>query len=426
MTAPKSKIFACMLFLSALLTACLPAPANLVQSPVGRDADPNIPSGNLASLVDGNNAFAMDLYHSLISKSGNLVLSPYSISLALAMTEAGARGQTANQMAESLHFLQPDDQLHAAFNQLDQDLEKNSNLPGSTDQAFRLNIANGIWAQQDHPFQTAFLDLLARNYGAGVHLADFVTKADSVRSEINDWVSNKTEGKIQNLIAPGGLDPLTRMVLVNAIYFKADWQNQFDPNSTQDGPFHLVDGSQIQVKLMSNNLHGILYTQIGSLQAVELPYQGGSTAMDILVPDSGTFNNFESTLDSKALIAILGSYQRAEVDLALPKFRYSSQFGLADTLKGLGMTDAFDMNTADFTGMDGQRDLYIGAVVHQAFVSVDEKGTEAAAATAVIMETGSAPLHAAIRLVVDRPFLFLIRDLKSGQILFIGRVMSPA
>ncbi len=415
-----------LIVMSLLFSACGPAPsASLAQSSLPREMNPNVSQDNLSTLVDGNNAFALDLYQALRTQTGNLVYSPYSISLALAMTYAGARGQTESQMAGTLHFTLPQDQLHPAFNQLDLNLEQEGKSDAKDQQPLQLNVANGVWAQQDHPFQQAFLDLIAQNYGAGIHLADFVKNAESIRQEINGWVSDRTNSKIQNLIPQGALDALTRMVLVNAIYFKADWQEPFDPNSTHDAPFNLLNGSQVQVKMMSNTLHGVPYTSGDGYQAIELAYQGGNAAMDIIVPDEGKFNDFETTINSKKVDEILNQLQPSDVNLSLPKFTYSSDFGLSDTLKSLGMTDAFDANKADFSGMDGARDLFIGAVIHKAFVAVDEKGTEAAAATAVIMQAMSAPMPPPVQLTVDRPFIFIIRDLSSKQILFIGRVENP-
>ncbi len=399
---------------------------NIAQSSQARIAAPNVPAGDLGSLVEGNNAFAFDLYRSVGSQSGNLVFSPYSISLALAMTYGGARSSTETQMAQTMHYLLTQERLHPAFNSLDLELQQEGQAPSKDIQPLQLSIANGVWAQQDHPFLPAYLDLVAENYGAGIHLADFVNQAESARQGINQWVSDQTRNKINNLIPQGALDALTRMVLVNAIYFKADWESPFDPNSTGDAPFNLPDGSQTQVKMMSNTLHGIPYTQGSGYQAIELPYQGGSAVMDVLVPDAGTFQGFENALDSQKFDGILKDLRPATVALGLPKFTYSSEFSLADTLKAMGMGDAFDPKLADFSGMDGQRDLYIGAVIHKAFVAVDEKGTEAAAATAVIMQAASAPAGDIVRLTIDRPFLYVIRDAASGQILFVGRVIHPS
>jgi serpin B len=215
------------------------------------------------------------------------------------------------------------------------------------------------------------------------------------------------------------------MVLVNAIYFKADWLSEFDPNNTHDAPFHLLDGSETQVKMMGDLLTGVPYLSGDGFQAIELPYAGETAAMTILVPDEGNFAVFESKLDAAKLNEILGALQPSTVQLRLPKFTFESQFSLPDQLSAMGMPSAFDPTLADFSGMTGNRDLFISDVIHKAFVAVDEKGTEAAAATVAIMELAMAPASN-ISLIVDRPFIFLIRDTVSGQILFLGRVVNPA
>jgi serpin B len=407
------------------VSACSPAPGILAQSSVNRETNPRVSPDNLAALVKGNNAFALDLFHVLNQQDGNLVLSPYSISLALAMTFAGARSRTESQMAAALHYTLPPDQLHPSFNQLDLDLQQAGRSPSSDLQPLQLNVANGVWVQQGHPFQPEYLDLIGRNYSAGIHSADFVSHAETARNEINDWTSNQTQGKIRELVPQGALDGPTRMVLINAIYFKADWQDQFDPNSTQAADFNLLDGTRVQAKMMSVTLNSVLYARENGMQAIELPYQGGTASMDIFVPDPGNFNNFETALDSQKLDKVLGRLQASSVSLGLPKFTYAGQLSLAEKLKTLGMIDAFDSKGADFSGMDGALDLYIGAVIHRAYVAVDEKGTEAAAASAVIMESSAAPLQQPIHLEIDRPFVFLIRDTHTRQILFIGKVLNP-
>lgn len=410
------KLFSLVLVL-ALLGACTPRPAaSLAQSSLPRLLDPQVVAGEVETLANGNNAFALDLYHSLPGDN-NIIFSPYSISLALAMTYAGARGETATQMAQALHFTLPDESLHATFNRLD------LNLMRKDDSAFRLHIANALWAQKDHPFLQEYLDLLAVNYGAGIHIADFA-KTEAARREINDWVSRQTEEKIQDLIPAGALDAMTRLVLVNAIYFKADWETPFDPNETADAPFYLLDGSQVTVPMMSAELGGVRYGRGENYEVIELPYQGGTAAMDILLPEKGQFQIFATGLNVEQLNLALESLQPASVQLHLPKFRFTSDFDLGNSLSALGMEDALEPERADFSGMDGERDLYIGKVLHKAFVAVDEQGTEAAAATGVVMRL-TAALPSGVVVTVDRPFLFLIRDIPSGQILFFGQVLNP-
>ena len=410
--------------LTLLLSACgSSASASIAKSDLPRVTSPATSTGELQALVENNNAFAFDLYQSLQTRDGNLFASPYSISLALAMTYAGARGETESQMARALHFL-PQGQTHPAFNALDLQLREGGKARSGEERSLELNIANAVWAEQTYPFLQAFLDTIASNYGAGIRQADFINQYEAVRKEINTWVSDQTEGKIKDLIPEGVLDTDTRMALVNAIYFKADWLSPFEADSTREAPFHLLDGQEVTAPTMNQDSF-IPYAKGDGWQAIELAYQGGTAAMDIIVPDEGRFEEIESSLDHGTASAILGSLQPTSVQLALPKFKFESEFSLADQLAALGMTDAFDPDRADFSSMTERKDLYISAVLHKAFVAVDEKGTEAAAATAVIVGVASAPMFD-VTLTIDRPFIFLIRDLPTGQILFIGRVLNPA
>jgi serpin B len=329
-------------------------------------------------------------------------------------------------MAKAMDFTLPQDQLHPAFNALDLALANEGKAQGNNGQPMQLNIANTVWAEQTYSFQQAYLDLIAKNYGAGIQLADFIKNFDPVRLQINSWVSNQTKNKINDLLAPGSVNSRTRMVLVNAIYFKADWAVPFDANNTSDSAFNLLDGSQSQVKMMNNSKLTLPYIKGNGYQAVELPYNGNTAAMDIIMPDQGNFQNFESTLDAQKINDVFKSMQSTPIGLGLPKFTFTTNFSLSDQLKSIGMADAFDSNKADFSGMTANHDLFISDVIHKAFVAVDEKGTEAAAATAVIMQAMSMPVQQKVHLVIDHPFIFIIRDLKSGQMLFVGRVLNPA
>jgi len=408
-----------------LVSGCRPiASGRVAKSSIAREADPGIPENVLLPFANANNAFALDLYRSLRGKAGNLIYSPYSVSAALAMTYAGARGETESQMAKSLRFDLPQEQLHAAFNQLDLSLTR-AGSPGSTsEQPLQLNIANAIWTDKTVALVEGYLDAIASNYGAGIHIADFLNAFEPARREMNAWVSDQTARRIQDLIPEGAVDDSTRMVLINAIYFKGDWQHQFEANDTSDEPFHLLGGSKVEVRMMRAHLSGVAYAAGDGFQAIELPYQGGTAAMSILVPDQGNFEAFEGSLDSVRLGEILAAMQPASLELGLPKFSYGAAFDMGEQLSALGMPDAFDPDRADFSGMTGGRDLFISKVLHQAFVDVDEKGTEAAAATAIIMAPTSIMLPD-LSLVVDRPFIFMVRDSGSGQILFLGRVLDP-
>jgi serpin B len=390
---------------------------------LGRVTSPSVPPTDLQALVENNNAFAFDLYRSLQTQDENLIYSPYSISLALAMTYAGARGETESEMAQVLHYF-PQDQSHPAFNALDLQLAERGKAQSEGQTPLQLNIANAVWAEQTYPFLQSFLDTTALNYGAGVRLVDFIHQSEAARQEINDWVSDQTKEKIKDLIPQGLLGPDTRMTLVNAIYFKADWLHPFKANSTYDGPFHLLDGSEVTVPTMQQDVL-LPYAKGDGWQAIELAYQGETAAMDIIVPDEGRFEEVESSLTNQQVSAIVKGFQPTSVMLTLPKFQFESKFDLRGQLVALGMKDAFDPTTADFSGMTELNNLFISAVVHKAFVAVDEKGTEAAAATAVIMSATSAQMFD-VRLTIDRPFISIIRDLPTGQILFVGRVLNPA
>ncbi len=413
---------------SLILSACAPRAGEVAASNLQRVTDPDVASSDLQELVAGNNAFAFDMYQAVRSSDSNLFYSPYSISLALAMTYAGARGETASQMAATLRFTLPDDRLHPAFNALDLDLARRPEQAAEVDkdQRFELSIANSMWGQKDWPFLPEFLDTLVLNYGAGMRLTDFMNEPDVARREINNWVSDQTKDKIKDLIPQGVLDALTRLVLVNAIYFKAGWEYPFDKSLTEDGPFNLLDGSQISAPMMSLDTPELLgYLAGEGFQAVSLPYKGGLAEIVVLLPDEGQFEAFETSLTAERFAEILSGIQTRPVNLTMPKFSFARDLSLKVTLAGLGMKDAFDPAVADFSGIDGLRDLYIQAALHKAFIAVDEAGTEAAASTAVVIGLTSMPISE-INIRIDRPFILVIRDFPTGSILFVGRVLNPA
>jgi serpin B len=399
------------------------AGGELLKSDKERIASPDVSTSEQALLVEGNSAFAFELYQALREQEGNLFYSPHSISVALAMTYAGARNETAQQMADTLNFILEQERLHPAFNWLDAELaSRGEGAQGKDDKGFRLNIVNAIWGQKDYEFLTAFLDVLAENYGAGLRILDFMNEAEKSRLTINEWVSDQTEGRIKDLIPQGAIDALTRLVLTNAIYFNAAWEDPFDEDMTADGPFHLLDGGQVTVPMMKQT-ESFGYTERDGYQAVELQYDGNELSMVILLPEAGNFQVFEEGLQSQQVGDIINSLQSTGVALTMPKFEFDSEFSLADTLAGMGMPIAFS-GDADFSGMTGTLNLHISEVIHKAFVSVDEAGTEAAAATAVIMPE-SGPPELPVEVTIDRPFIFLIRDIETGAILFVGRVMNP-
>ncbi len=403
-----------------LASACSSsADSTEIKSDLARNTAPDVSAAELDELVAGNTAFALDLYGQVRDEPGNLFMSPYSVSMALAMTYAGAEGDTATQMADALHFTLPADRTHAAFDALDLALASRGQTARSDTIPFRLTTANAMWSQEGTQFETPFLDTLAVNYGAGMHVVDFMADPDGSRQTINQWVADRTNDRIKDLLPQGSVDELTRLVLTNAIYFSGAWQYPFDAGNTADRPFQTPTGT-VQVPSLHRSAE-LRYKAGEGYQVAELPYDGGELGMTLIVPD-GDFSSFESSLTPAALADVVTGLQAYDLDLTMPKFEFDTPLSLADALQALGMTDAFS-DAADFSGMDGARDLQITGVLHKGFVSVDEDGTEAAAATGVVVGPTAAPEPAT--LVVDRPFLFLIEDFQTRTILFLGRVVDP-
>lgn len=403
-----------------ILAVCCakPVDASEAVSDKPRDTSSEASVEDVASLVRGNTDFAFELYQTIASdgqyEGENLFLSPYSVSLALAMTWAGARGDTEAEMAETLHLDSPQETLHPAFNSLDLTLDARGG------EGLRLDMANSLWGQVGYHFLAEFLDTLAVNYGAGMRLVDYASEPEACRVRINEWVEDETERKIKDLIPRGFITPTTTLVLVNAIYFKAFWESTFDKNKTVDDHFTLLSEESVTVPMMNQEGDFLLAVEDG-YSAVELPYVGGEVSMVIVLPDQGRFEEIEESLDRERLEDIIDNLDICHgLLVSIPRFEMDCWFSLADALSKMGMPGAFT-GGADFSGMTGSRDLFIGNVLHGAYVLVNEEGTEAAAATAVVMERGMPP-----RFRADRPFIFLIRDVETGSILFVGRVMNPA
>ena len=371
------------------------------------------------SLVAGNTTFAFDLYAQLKGKQGNVFFSPYSISTCLAMTYAGARGDTEKQMAEVLHFSQKQDQIHSYFGEMQRQLN-----PAGGRKGVELSIANALWAQKGHPFLPAFLKVATSQYDAKLNQADFKTGADAAVREINLWVEKKTRDKIQNILVPGSLNEDTRLVLADAIYFKGAWAKAFVKRATVPQPFHISKSRKTDVPLMYRT-DKIKYMEDDSVQAVELPYKGNELSMVVLLPkEVEGYNRLDESLNFRNLQTWLGKMKLSEVVLMLPKFKVGSTFELSRELEKMGMRDAFQLN-ANFSGIDGRTNLSISGISHKAWAEVTEEGTEAAAATVVtISETSAKPMPIMFR--ADHPFIFLIRDVRSGSILFLGRLVDPA
>jgi len=376
------------------------------------------------TVVEGNNTFAVDLYGQLDKQEGNLFFSPASISTALAMTYAGARGETASQMAKTLHFDLESSQFHAAMGAL---LRRTTNASN----AYQLHEGNALWLQKGFAFRQEFLKLTTDDYGAVLEHVDFLRAAEAARVTINNRVAEQTNGKIKDLIPSKALSAATRLVLTNAIYFKGDWQSPFKKESTSTADFHLTEQTvAAQVPFMHERA-SFKYYDGGSFQSLAMPYKSGDLSMIMFLPASNSsLAIFESSLSGAKMTQWLGELegQSQEVDLTLPKFKATLQFELSRTLEDMGMKRAFSREEADFSGITKASKLCLSAVIHKAYIAVDEKGSEAAAATAVGIKAFArrAPQPPPIIFRADHPFIFLIRDNRSGSILFLGRMSDPS
>lgn len=364
--------------------------------------------------------YALDLYQQLRPIDGNFLFSPYSISTVLAMTYAGARGETADQIRQTLHFSLDQEQLHPSFAGLQECMDQVESKSG-----IELKIANALWPHSSYPFLNEYLALVERYYRTSITGLNY-GKPESARAAINAWVEQKTEQKIKELIPEGILNELTRLVLTNAIYFKGDWASQFDEIFTEPAPFYFAEGESITVPMMHQKGQ-FGYGHAPGVQILELPYLGGDLSMVILLPDKvDGLAQLEQQLTAENLVrwTWLVSNNEGEVELSLPRFKLSCAFKLNQMLKSMGMVDAFSDEAADFSGIDGTKYLYISAVLHKAFVAINEEGTEAAAATAVVLKIRGLP-EPLVNFRADHPFIFLIREKSSGSILFLGRVVRP-
>jgi serpin B len=387
------------------------------EEPKGQDpAGPDAKSPDAEALARGNGAFAFALYSKLKAKEGNLFFSPYNISTALAMTYAGARGDTAAEMKKTLSFTLPDDKLHPAFGTL----QAAYNAKGKR---YELRVANRLWGDKSTAFVDDYVKLTREVYGAPLESLDF-TKGEEARKAINAWVEEQTSGKIKDLIKKLGAD--TKLVLTSAIYFKGNWASQFKKENTKEEPFQPTASKKAAKAITVPMMHQTLkakYAAADGVQALELPYVGDELAMVILLPDAiDGLAELEKKLTPENLEKWLSALSEEEVAVALPKFTMTYKANLAELLGKMGMPKAFT-GDADFSGMTKGEKLWISAVIHQAFVDVNEEGTEAAAATAVTMVKGMAAPPKAF--TADHPFVFLIRDVKTGGVLFLGRVANP-
>ncbi len=404
-----------------------PSPPEYLRSSAERNLSPQVTPAAMETLVSGNTAFALNLHQTLRKTSGNLFFSPYSISGTLATLFAGARGETRREMAEALSFHLPDELLHPAVNALDLTLAGREGSEGDTATGFRLRLANALWLDTGTPVLDTYLDTLARHYGAGAWRLDFQNGPDAARDHINSWVEETTEGRIGALLPPGTITRWTRLVTTNAIYFRAAWETPFDPDLTEPGPFYPTGADPAEGALTVPFMHHkerFGYTAGEGFQAVELLYEGELLSMVILLPESGGLNDFENQLTEGFLSAILADLTPRIIRLAFPRFELTpTPLSLSDALMRMGMSTVFT-SAADLSGIDGTGDLALSEVVHQAYLAVDETGTEAAAGTGGIVGPSN-PGSPFAEVIVDRPFLVLIRDIPTESILFFGRIESP-
>ncbi|MCF7907204.1 serpin family protein [Patescibacteria group bacterium] len=406
-------------FLGIFVTACVPKEMELV--PPEEELGTASQEEALIEVVIANNEFALDLYQRYqAQEEGNIFFSPYSISSALAMTYEGARGETAEEMRSVFHFPESEEYLRSGYQSLNQVINQE-------DKDYQLRVANALWAEEDFEFLTEYFNLVNRYYGAEITNLDFKNNAEESRLTINDWVGEQTEDKIKDLIPAGAINPLTRLILTNAIYFKGNWLQEFDQDQTTERDFKVSESEVVRAEMMqrTDEEAEFNYLENEQLQILELPYQGEELSMLIFLPQGNDIDALGDTLIVEKIEEWKEELREQRVKVYLPKFKFETKYFMKKDLSDLGMSSAFS-NLADFSGMTGEKDLFISEVIHQAFVDVNEEGTEAAAATAVVMELLSAGPGSKIPVFrADHPFIFMIQQKDSGNILFLGRVMNP-
>ncbi len=388
--------------------------------------DTGATASGIKSVVDANNQFAFELYSRIGAPNQNLLFSPYGISSALAITYEGAREETADEIKQVFHFPKEDSARRPAFARL-------YNLINAPTGDYQLSTANALWIEDTYPLLQEYVRVASEYYAARATNLDFIRNAESSRVTINNWVEAHTNDKIKNLIPQGAVDPMTRLVITNAVYFKGKWALEFDPKNTHEEDFQVMPSDPIKsspdyVKAQMMHLYGenaiFNYTENYDLQAIELNYEGGEVSMLILLPKGLSTGGIESYLEPGKLARLRDQMKTEKLgEVAIPRFNFETQYELDSELSAMGMPIAFSPGNADFSGMDGTKDLYISKVIHKAFIEVNEEGTEAAAATAVIMALTSMPEHKTFR--ADHPFVFVIQEKKTGAVLFLGRVADP-
>lgn len=397
-------------------------PGEVLTSSLERNLAPAPSAAARQQLSADNRDFAFNLFQEIReNEDSNIFYSPHSISIALAMTYAGAGGETQAQMAEVLRFGLEESELHTAFNALDLELAQRSKVEVESGDAPQLNVVNATWGQHDYPFSSSYLDTLAVNYGAGLRAVDFQNAPNEVREEINQWVEDQTNDRIKNLLPEGSIDSSTALVLTNAIYFLAGWENEFPKSATVDAPFVRHDGSEVTVDLMHNS-GGFLHYLGDETLAVSLPYVGGELAFIALMPtDAADYDAWEAGLNRERFDAVIEGMTVASGQVALPRFRFEGEYDAKVLFESMGWTNFADLSRMVEGGSSG---LEITAILHKSFIALDEEGTEAAAATAVVVGETAGPIDS-FEMKFDRPFAYVIYDKPTDTILFLGRVSDP-
>lgn len=407
----------------------------LVQSELEREAQPKVTSAELEQFGDQSREFALDLYGQVVDNTNNVFLSPYSVRAGLAMLYAGAESETKEEMTSALHFALPEPTLHAAFNATDIALKGRRNEVGgdespdkpggdtSNEGDLELRGTNAAFGQMGMEFRTTFLDTLAINYGAGIYAVDFANESEPTRLAINQWVEEQTNSRIQDLLPKGSIEPEVALVLVNAIYFKGSWFEPFDIAETKDETFH-SPASDETVPMMNGIFDFVPYTEGDGYQALELSYVVPAVRMLFILPGEGRFEEIQSALSREFVDRVCNEMSSCSVYAKVPKFTFESSFQLSEPMRALGMESVFHSRIADLSGIAGEPGyLYVSYIFHDTFVAVDEQGTEASAATAVVVKPDDGPPPTTFFL--NRPFIFMIYDEPTGQILFIGHVLNP-
>ncbi len=371
----------------------------------------------IKGIVTANNEFVFDLYAKYKSGPGNIFFSAFSISSAFAIVYEGARGQTGNEILSVFRFPSEDSSRRQAFKVLNDRINRK-------DKPYKLFTANALWAQKDYVFQEDYFKIIDEYYAGKVENVDFIKATEEARLKINGWTAEKTNDRIKDLIPEGLLNSLTRLVITNAVYFKGSWAIQFPKKETKLEDFHVTFDKTTQVQMMALTGKSFQYTETQDLQAIKLPYKGNELSMVILLPKDARLDSLENSLSLEMFSSLNRNFIEKEVDVYVPSFKFEKKYYMSDTLIDMGIVEAFS-DRADFSGMTASRDINIDQVIHQAFVEVNEEGTEAAAATAVVMKFASSLAGKPIVFKADHPFIFLIQDNETGEILFMGRVMNP-